>query len=243
MYAAALIDHHPLLRLGLARILSRIPSIHEVRSYEPTQIDAERVRSTSGMRVEILLFGQSDDAEFDQALLQHLVELLDPRQILVLSEDIPGGGLVHERIAGRVRKSASAEVIEAAVRLIIAGGSCFPVEMDLQSTREGAMPASADEPGGLAVWEIVNSEGGSAIMSVSARDLRITPRQFEILVLRAQGLSLKETARMLGISEATVKAHASAMFRRLNVSNQMEAVKLVQDQGIRLTDAIVYSPR
>src|SRR5690606_3386794 len=107
MYAAALIDHHPLLRLGLTRILSGIPSIREVRSYEPAQIDAERMRSTSGMPVEILLFGQSADTQYDQVLLERMVELIEPRQILVLSEGLMGGGPVHERICGRVRKSAS----------------------------------------------------------------------------------------------------------------------------------------
>src|SRR5690554_4552798 len=43
MFAAALIDQHPLLRLGLARILSNVPDIQEIRVLDPLTLASETV--------------------------------------------------------------------------------------------------------------------------------------------------------------------------------------------------------
>src|SRR5690606_22304509 len=80
--------------------------------------------------------------------------------------------------------------------------------------------------GGMPGWP------SASAIAASARSLRITPRQFEILMLRARGFSHKTVGQMLNISEATVKAHASAMYRRLDVSTRQEAVKMATERGI-----------
>lgn len=237
MYAAALIDHHPLLRLGLGRILSRVPGIREVHGYAPDQVSLADSRGEDMLPVQILLFGESGDAYYDQALLRRAVEWLRPRQILVLTEGECDSALAHERIHGCVRKTASPELIESAVRLVLAGGSCFPArQAEPQDDAEGGAPAA--EPPLLAPhavrWPPENEGDKTRVRAASAGQLRITPRQFEILALRAQGMSLKKVARTLGIAEATVKAHASAMYRRLNVTNQIEAARLAAELGVQL---------
>jgi len=47
----------------------------------------------------------------------------------------------------------------------------------------------------------------------------LTPRQFEAVALVAQGLSNKEIASKLGITEETAKDHVNASFKRLKVSS------------------------
>lgn len=247
MYAAALIDHHPLLRLGLVRILSSIPSIREVRSYAPDQVGVKDAAVEGELPVQILLFGQSGDARYDQALLLRSVAWLQPRQILVLSDGQSSTAPVHERVCGRVRKNASADLIESAVRLILAGGSCFPAPASGAAAQEEAGPGEIRPAMKLLSsdslsWPL-DPPDNAHLRLAGARDLRITPRQFEILALRARGMSLKEVAHTLGIAEATVKAHASAMYRRLNVANQIEAARLANELGIQLTETPVARPR
>ena len=51
----------------------------------------------------------------------------------------------------------------------------------------------------------------------------LSPRQLEIMQLLAQGLSNKEIANILGITEGTIRVHLSAIFKAIKVSNRTEA--------------------
>src|SRR5690606_39039398 len=232
MYAAALIDTHPILRLGLARILSNIDTISEVRIYDPEYLEAGApdTDTESGLPVQILLFGLTGDLASDHELLERMVKLIAPKSILLLAERATDPGVSHALVSGRVKKSASSELIEAAVRLIIAGGRCFPASCEADDTLDAeqglAGSTAAQGQNALAGWP------SPSPIAASARSLRITPRQFEILILRARGFSHKTVGQMLNISEATVKAHASAMYRRLDVSTRQEAVKMATERGI-----------
>lgn len=54
---------------------------------------------------------------------------------------------------------------------------------------------------------------------------KVTPRQEEIWRLLVDGLSNKAIARELSLTEGTVKQHVSALYKNLNVSSRLEAVK------------------
>ena len=56
--------------------------------------------------------------------------------------------------------------------------------------------------------------------------LRITPRELEILALIAGGLSNKEIATKLFVSESTVKTHSSRVFDKLGARRRTQAVQL-----------------
>lgn len=59
-----------------------------------------------------------------------------------------------------------------------------------------------------------------------------SPRQREVLALLAQGLTNKEMARRLGISDATVKIHVARVIEALGAANRTEAVARAQRAGI-----------
>ncbi|CAG9182014.1 helix-turn-helix transcriptional regulator [Cupriavidus pampae] len=67
-----------------------------------------------------------------------------------------------------------------------------------------------------------------------AEMLRITPRQYEVLVLLARGYPIKTVSRMLNISVATVKSHACTLYQRLKVRNKGEAVYAALQRGATL---------
>ena len=67
-----------------------------------------------------------------------------------------------------------------------------------------------------------------------AEMLKITPRQYEVLVLLARGYPIKTVSRMLNISVATVKSHACTLYQRLKVRNKGEAVYAALQRGSTL---------
>jgi DNA-binding NarL/FixJ family response regulator len=63
-------------------------------------------------------------------------------------------------------------------------------------------------------------------------DLRITPRELEILNLIAQGMSNREIAERLFVSENTVKTHSSRVFDKLGAKRRTQAVQLGKEFGL-----------
>ena len=62
--------------------------------------------------------------------------------------------------------------------------------------------------------------------------LGITPRELEVLQLIAEGLSNKEMAERLFVSENTVKTHTSRVFDKLGASRRTQAVQFAKSQGL-----------
>lgn len=64
------------------------------------------------------------------------------------------------------------------------------------------------------------------------RELGITPRELEILELIARGLSNREIAEKLFVSENTVKTHSSRLFDKLSARRRTQAVQLGKEFGL-----------
>ena len=62
--------------------------------------------------------------------------------------------------------------------------------------------------------------------------LGITPREHEILELIAAGLSNREIAERLFVSENTVKTHSSRLFDKLNAKRRTQAVQRAKEAGL-----------
>jgi DNA-binding CsgD family transcriptional regulator len=63
-------------------------------------------------------------------------------------------------------------------------------------------------------------------------ELAITPREMEILELIAQGMSNREIAGKLFVSENTVKTHSSRVFDKLGARRRTQAVQLGKEFGL-----------
>lgn len=64
------------------------------------------------------------------------------------------------------------------------------------------------------------------------RRFGITPREMEILEAIAEGLSNREIAAKLFVSENTVKTHSSRLFEKLNARRRTQAVQLAKEAGL-----------
>lgn len=105
---------------------------------------------------------------------------------------------------GFIPKSSSVEVMLHAIRLVLAGGTYVPRQVLAPPpvSRAPLHPAAGDR---------------------RALD-RLTLRQSQILALMAKGKPNKMIAEELAITEATVKAHVTEIFRVLGVTNRTQAV-------------------
>ena len=63
-------------------------------------------------------------------------------------------------------------------------------------------------------------------------ELGITPRELEILEAMAAGLSNREIAERLFVSENTVKTHAARVFSKLSARRRTQAIQLAKDAGL-----------
>lgn len=104
--------------------------------------------------------------------------------------------------AGFIPKTNSLETMRAAIAQVLDGGRWTPPDFDLNAAPNGESSAMA------------------------RRLASLTPQQIRVLMMLSQGLLNKQIAYELGVSEATVKAHVSAIFQKLGVESRTQAVIL-----------------
>ena len=102
--------------------------------------------------------------------------------------------------SGYVPKSLPVEDIRHAVRTVFDGDVWVPDDYDLTAESES---------------------GGDDVVT---RVAKLTPQQLRVLVMLGEGLLNKQIAYQLGVSEATVKAHVSAILQKLDVDSRTQAV-------------------
>jgi DNA-binding NarL/FixJ family response regulator len=102
--------------------------------------------------------------------------------------------------AGFIPKTTEMDEMRAAIRTIIAGSTWVPQDVELSATADKA------------TVDIVRRLGS------------LTPQQMRVLMMVSEGLLNKQIAYELSVSEATVKAHVSAILQKLGVESRTQAV-------------------
>ena len=116
---------------------------------------------------------------------------------------------IQHGASGFIPKSASIGIIEAGIQAVLQGEVWLPDGINLHDTR-----LDHDEAG------------------IAASMSSLTPHQFRVLMMLGEGLLNKQIAYQLGVSEATIKAHVTAILRKLDVTNRTQAVLAVQRLAI-----------
>lgn len=70
------------------------------------------------------------------------------------------------------------------------------------------------------------------VNAASVERLGLTPRELEILALIAEGLSTREIAERIYVSENTVKTHSANLFTKLNARRRTQAVQIAKEAGV-----------
>jgi DNA-binding NarL/FixJ family response regulator len=116
---------------------------------------------------------------------------------------------IQHGASGFIPKSASIGNIEAGIQSVLQGELWLPDGINLYDER-----LDHDEAG------------------IAAAMSSLTPHQFRVLMMLGEGLLNKQIAYQLGVSEATIKAHVTAILRKLDVTNRTQAVLAVQRLAI-----------
>jgi DNA-binding NarL/FixJ family response regulator len=102
--------------------------------------------------------------------------------------------------AGFIPKSLDSDRIGTAIQAVLAGDSWIPPEIELGVSED------------------------KETAELMRRLATLTPQQVRVLMMLSEGLLNKQIAYELGVSEATVKAHVSAILQKLGVESRTQAV-------------------
>jgi DNA-binding NarL/FixJ family response regulator len=102
--------------------------------------------------------------------------------------------------SGFIPKTLGIDTMRAAIKSVLEGGLWTPPDVDLT--------AGAD----------------AETTALIGRLTSLTPQQVRVLMMLSAGLLNKQIAYELGVSEATVKAHVSAILQKLGVDSRTQAV-------------------
>lgn len=133
MATILLIEPHPLLRLGLRHLLAQAHIPGDLIDIDPLA----PIESDLWLHgADLLVFGLPSDPGSACHQLAELCERLQPQRVLVLAES-PAAALattgLPESVRGCMHKHSSAAALDAAVRLVLAGGECFPSRIQMES--------------------------------------------------------------------------------------------------------------
>ncbi|HEY0180461.1 MAG TPA: response regulator transcription factor [Dokdonella sp.] len=210
MHEVLIADDHPLFRDALKRaVLQALPNatLHEADSVAALEsaIDAQP-------DVELLLLDLHMPGANGFSALVHIRSRHPVLPIVVVSAheqvDVVRRAIAHGA-SGYIPKSASVETIVAAIRSVVDG--------------DVWVPASA---------RIANVALKPAEARVAQQIAELTPQQFRVLNMIAEGSLNKQIAYELGVSEATVKAHMTAIMRKLGVSNRTQVALLASHLAV-----------
>jgi DNA-binding CsgD family transcriptional regulator len=123
----------------------------------------------------------------------------------------------------------SVEIYGGLVALVF---SIVGIWLGLQLTKTKETVVIKEVPVSVPVTTPVPTSAIFAVNSARVAQLGITPRELEILDLIARGLSTREMAETLFVSENTVKTHTSRLFDKLNAKRRTQAVQIAKQAGL-----------
>lgn len=199
-------DDHPLFREALKLAVSQ--AVAGARVIEAGCVESLFAALDAHEQLELLLLDLSmPGAHGFSALVQARAHYpAVPLIVISACEDrsIIERALAHGA-AGFVPKSSPSEAIADALRVVLQGGVWTPAS-------SAAMDAKLD----------------TAEADAAARLATLTQQQFRVLSMLSNGWLNKQIASELGVGEATVKAHMTAIMQKLSVTNRTQAVLIAQ---------------
>lgn len=206
-YVVLIADDHPLYRDALKGVVAG--AFEDVECRESSDI-ATTLERLAGERIDLVLLDLSMPDASDLDGLRRL-RLAHPSVPVIICSAHDDPHTVREAFregaAGYLPKSSGAALSQHALQIVRAGGTYVPSE----ALRESAEPAREAS-------------------SVQSAEGQLTPRQMHVLELMERGLANKAIGRELGIGEITVKAHVSAILRKLGVENRVQAVLAARER-------------
>lgn len=210
-------DDHPLFRAALRQAVSAAfpdTPIEEADSLPALQTLVEQQRQYSLLLLDLHMPGTHGFS----AVIYLRDHYRDTPLVVISASDEAD---VMQRAVGFgangfIPKSASLDTMVDALNQVLSGQTWLPEAARTSS----AIPASASE------------------QELARRISSLTPQQFRVLGMLLEGMANKVIAIELHVSEATIKAHMTAILRKLGVRNRTQAVLLLRDIAIDAREGV-----
>lgn len=203
-------DDHALFRDGLGMRLEQIdPEVVILQASSFTQalkiIDEEK-------KIDLVILDlDMPDMSWEEGLPEIKKKAENARFVVIsASEDVRNIRKVLESgVCGYIPKRSDPKILNSALQLVLDGGTYIP--------------------------PVVMEFGNNSMIGLNnskPKGKTLTNRQSQVLDLVAQGMSNKQIAFAMGVSEATVKLHINALLRSIGVTNRTQAVVTAQKMGL-----------
>ncbi|MDD1133677.1 response regulator transcription factor ErdR [Pseudomonas shahriarae] len=205
-YEILIADDHPLFRSALHQAVT-LELGADVRLVEVGSIAELETQLTDKTDWDLVLLDLNMPGAYGFSGLVLLRGQYPQIPVVMVSAQEEADVVVRSRefgASGFIPKSSSMEKIRAAVRTVLDGDVSWP-------------PQAFEEIN-------VSAEAKAAQEGLAS----LTPQQFRVLTMVCEGLLNKQIAYELSVSEATIKAHVTAIFRKLGVRTRTQAALLLQ---------------
>ncbi|MCQ4257621.1 response regulator transcription factor ErdR [Stutzerimonas stutzeri] len=208
-YEILIADDHPLFRSALQQALT-LGLGDGVRLSEAASIAELEAQLTRTTDWDLVLLDLNMPGAYGFSGLVLLRGQYPQLPVVMISAQEDAAVVARSRefgASGFIPKSSSLETIQEAVRMVLDGDVWWPSNIDDVAHVSPEAKAASE---GLA---------------------SLTPQQFRVLTMVCDGLLNKQIAYELSVSEATIKAHVTAIFRKLGVRTRTQAALLLQQMG------------
>lgn len=221
MLKLLVVEDHALVREGLVRLLAQVDQeveVAEAADFETALSQLEDAGEYDLVFLDLALPGIDGFSGLD--VLRRRYPAM-PVVVVSAYDDTPTvNRVLGLGASGFIPKAYSGEALLAAVRSVLDGNIFRPAGQ--QSSRlidDSDLRESHKFPAG-----------------VKPSEIGLTDRQAQVLALMVRGLSNRDIAEQLTLSEGTVKIHATAIFRTLDVNSRTQALVAVARYGIDFED-------
>ncbi len=210
-----IVDDQELVRTGFRLFLETQPGLAVVGEAGDGEEAIERVRE---LRPDVVLMDirmpTMDGVEATAKLTSGAIEPA-PRVLVLTTFDLDEYvfGALRAGAAGFLLKDAPRDRLIEAIRVVHSGEALLSPSITRRLIEDFAARSDPIEPAAEVLAEL-------------------TPREREVLVLVAHGLSNAEIAARLVVTEATVKSHVGAVLLKLGLRDRVQAVVFAYEHGI-----------
>ncbi len=194
-------DDHPLFRGALMQAVQGLSD--DLTIIEAGDFEAARAAARNNQEADLMLLDLAMPGVSGFSGLMSLRAEFSGLPIIIVSASDDGATIrrsLELGASGFISKSSGLDDIRRGVQAVLDGDLWAP---------EGQAPIAEDDP---------------SVSELLERLRTLTPQQSRVLTMLGQGLLNKQIAYELGVSEATIKAHVSAILLKLNVDSRTQAV-------------------
>jgi DNA-binding NarL/FixJ family response regulator len=216
VFTVLLVDDHPMLRKIVRLSCDELPNLEVVGEAADGTAALALVTET---RPDVVVLDLGLPGMSGLEVARHIKSEAPETKILILSGRIDQESLLDSmraEVDGYLEKTSRIESIAHAIEAVARGRNLFTDEQErLAYGQLRTMVRRARE--------------------ISRVEAKLTPREVEVLQLISEGMTTRQMATRLSMSQRTVESHISKLYRKMGVGSRVQAVAKASELGLLTT--------